>query len=169
MAISRISAAENTEVLIYVLAEHRAEAANVANGAIDENDLRYDPNSPSLTNYETLFAQTISDLGGVALITEYAATELTDPSSGFWLWPEAPAGMPNEMFLTRMRMVIARDQMTLDFQFQDASSDEFLSSWHDINASSQVSAAAAGQALAALLLTGILLMTILRWASPRFG
>lgn len=72
MAISQVSAANQTEVLIYVLADHRAEAKNVPNAVIDDNAVVYDPTSSSETNYEALFAQTIADLGGVALITEHA-------------------------------------------------------------------------------------------------
>ena len=102
------------------------------------------------------------------MITEYAATESAGPS-GFWFWPEAPTDMPNEMFLTRMRTLIAPDQMTLDFQFQDAPEDELLSSWHTVNVSNYVSAAAAGQALVALTLPVILVAMALCCARPWFA
>lgn len=163
MAISRISAAAETEVLVYVLAEHRAEAANLPNALIDPNAVAYDPNSLSSTNYESLFAQTVSDLGGTALITEFA------DSAGYWInatiWPEAPAAALDLAFLTRMRTVIAREQMDLDFEFQDASSDGVVDNffWVDLP-SDAYAAAVAGQPLAALLLLGLFRIVVSRRA-----
>lgn len=154
MAISQVSAAAETEVLIYVLAEHRAEAANVANTLIDTNAVAYDPNSPSSTNYESLFTQTISDLGGTALITEYVgpAQYLIDTT----LWPAAPAAVLDLTYLTRLRTVMAREQMDLDFEFQDASSDDLVDNYFWIDLPAYASAAlVAGQPLAALLLLGL--------------
>lgn len=154
MAISQVSAAAETEVLIYVLAEHRVEAANVANALIDPNTVAYDPDSSSSTNYEALFTQTISDLGGTALITEYAgpAQYLIDRT----IWPQAPAAVLDLAYLTRLRTLIAREQMDLDFEFQDASSDELVDNyfWVDLPAYANA-AVVAGQPLAALLLLGL--------------
>ncbi len=154
MAISQISAAAETEVLIYVLAEHRVEAANVANALIDPNGVAYDPTSASNTNYESLFTQTISDLGGTALITECVgpAQYLIDTT----IWPEAPAAVLDLTYLTRLRTVIAREQMDLDFEFQDGSSDDPVSNVFWIDLPEYVNAAVvAGQPLAALLLLAL--------------
>jgi hypothetical protein len=165
MAISRISAAGSAEVLVYILAEHRAEAANIANSVISDDDLRYAPDSPSLTNYETLFAQEVSELGGRALITECAYRETYYSGQELWFWPEAPATItantPNGMFLTRLRTVIARDQMTVDFQFRDASSDEPVYEVHDVDAQSQIITASMNLA-AATLFPGLLLAAFRR-------
>jgi len=163
MAISQISAAEETEVVVYVLAGHRVQAANVANGLIDPEALRYDAASPSLSNYESLFTQTIAGLGGVALITEYVGRVWTDDLSAPWFWPAAPAGLPLGMFLTRLRTVIARDRMTLDFEFQDAADDGAVSRdfWIDAGAGANAGAAA-GLPLAMLLLCGLFLMAAKR-------
>lgn len=154
MAISQISAAAETEVLIYVLAQHRAQAANVANALIDPNTVAYDPTSSSSTNYESLFTQTISDLGGTALITEYVGPAQYQIDTT--IWPEAPAAVLDLAYLTRLRTLIAREQMDLDFEFQDASRDDLVSNWFWVDLPSYANAAVvAGQPLAALLLPGL--------------
>lgn len=154
MAISQISAADETEVVVYVLANHRVEAANLPNAVIDPDTLAYDPGSPSLTNYESLFTQTIADLGGVALITEYARPGLFWVNALHWLG-HAP-GTVDLTFLTRMRTVIARDRMDLDFEFRTAGQDEvvdrsfYIDDWPDMMPMSL-----AGEPVAALFVFGI--------------
>jgi hypothetical protein len=154
MAISQVSAAADTEVLIYVLGAHRVEAANVANALIDPNAVAYDPASASNTNYESLFTQTIADVGGSALITEFVgpAQYLVDTT----IWPEAPTAVLDLTYLTRLRTVIGREQMNLDFEFQDASSDDAVNNYFWIDLPEYANAAVvAGQPLAALLLLGL--------------
>ena len=171
MAISRISADSETEVLIYVLADHRAEAANVSNGLIDSASVIYDAGSASLTNYESLFTQKITELGGTGLITEcvlpYWYTyyrSFTDWRSEL-TWPDAPAGVLDLEFLTRMRTVIARENMTLDFEFQDASDDEtVLSDFYVTVPSSTTTTPLVVQLLAALLGFSLLRIVTLRRA-----
>lgn len=145
MAISQVSAAAETEVLIYVVADHRMEAANVPNAVIDRDAVAYDPGSESQTNYESLFTQAVAGLGGVALITEYAAPDHVS-------WPEAPVEVSGLDFLTRIRTVIAREMMEVDFEFQDAVHDEEVSNRFYLGAvSDTTTAAVAGPPLAALL------------------
>jgi hypothetical protein len=72
MVISQVSAADPTEVIVYVLGAHRAEAANLANLLIDGDLLEYDPSTPSQTNYEALVDAAIAAHGGLGLVTEYA-------------------------------------------------------------------------------------------------
>jgi hypothetical protein len=154
MVISQISAADETEVLIYVLADHRAEAANLPNGLVDPNMVVYDPNSPSLSNYESVFGQALAELGEPALITEYA-----QPTGYNWnemAWPTPP---PDEVlalsFLTRVRTVISREAMTVDFEFQDATDDERVYPTFWLDSSQYASAASlAAEPLTALLLYG---------------
>jgi hypothetical protein len=173
MAISQISAADETEVLIYVLADHQAEAANVPNGLIDPNALVYDPSSPSNTNYETLFAQTIADLGAGTLITEAAWRE-SDWSEPPWadarVWPDAPAEALQLDFLTRMRTVMSPDEMDLDFEFQDAATDGHVSRdffiWAD-GASFTSTASLAALPLAAIMLLGLVRITLARPSQGR--
>jgi len=168
MVISRISAADETEVLVYVLADHRAEAANVPNALVDPDALTYDSTTASLTNYESLFTQTIADLGGVALVTEFARSSERGWGSMSWMSP-LPAELLDLPCLTRMRTVIAREQMQLDFEFQDAPSDEAVSSEFWISASGDVyyTAAVMGQPLAALLLFGLFCVVVKRRANPQ--
>ncbi|MHC4444245.1 MAG: DUF2330 domain-containing protein [Planctomycetota bacterium] len=154
IAISQISAASQTEIIIYILANHRAAAANVQNGVIDPNAVIYDANSSSLTNYEALFTQKIADLGATGLITEYADQYSIDNTT----WPDAPSGANNLSFLTRMRTVLASANMAnLDYQFQDAANDETVSRYFSVSASTGTEAASlAGQSLVAFLLFGFL-------------
>ena len=160
LAISQVSAASATEVLIYVLSDHRAEAANVTNVEIEANELVHDPTSPSLTNYESVFTQKIDENGGTALVTEYAQSGGRLDSH----WPDAPAAAVALTFLTRMRTVIARQNMTLDFSFQDATSDETVSAEFMVRESSTTSAASLfGPSLGVLLVFGLLRGSVRRW------
>ena len=117
LAISRISAAEFTEVLIYVLVGSETDAADVQTRIIDPDALAYDPTTASQTNYEALFDEAIADAGGQALIIEYADTASSDWLYG--IWPEAPPQAILGRTLTRLRTVIARDRMDLDFEFEE--------------------------------------------------
>jgi hypothetical protein len=173
MAISQISAADETEVLIYVLADHQAEPVNVPNGLIDPDALVYDPASPSNTNYETVFAQTIADLGGTALITEAAWRESTwsePPWADARVWGDAPVEALQLEFLTRMRTVMSPDQMDLDFEFQDAAADGYVSRdfyiWADY-ASVASTASLAALPLAAIMLLGLVRVTLTRPSQRR--
>ncbi len=156
MAISRISAADETEVLIYVLADQRAEAANVTNAVIDPDNVAYDATSPSLTNYESLFTARITELGGTALITEFAGPYYGLVYRQDVIWPDAPQGVSDLTYLTRMRTVIARDNMTIDFTFQDAAGDDAVDNVFFISETDDLAAASlAGPPLAALLIFGL--------------
>jgi len=170
MVISQISAASQTEVLVYVLGSHRTEAANVTNAEIESSELVYDSTSASLTNYETVFTQTIADNSGLALITEYAQrypdTQYTyDSSTGDYTaadgkldtyWPDAPSAALDLTFLTRMRTVIAPSNMTVDFTFQDATSDSTVSPEFWVQSFSATSTASMfGPSLGVLLAFGL--------------
>jgi hypothetical protein len=167
LAISQISAAPQTEVLAYVLADHRAEGANVSNAVIDPQAVIYDPNSASQTNYETLFSQIIAPLGGLVLVTEFAGTmAASSPTTQPASQPSAVlaldlASLPPEVraldFLTRMRTVIDREQMTRDLLFQDAPNDEPVSRYFSVSvSSSQASLGTAGSGLATVVAYGLL-------------
>ncbi|MBN1342882.1 MAG: DUF2330 domain-containing protein [Phycisphaerae bacterium] len=170
MIISRITAAQQTEVLLYVIAPHRAEAANVPNALIDRQSIAADPNSDSGTNYEQLFTDKIAELGGLALITEFAS-HLDYLSSYDYVnyavyqaddivaaWPDIPQDLtdPNGnlttgLFLTRMRTVLAPNSMTVDFEFQDANTDDSVSREFWFTAASKTGAASLLAQPAALL------------------
>jgi hypothetical protein len=154
MAISQISAAEETEVLVYALADGRIQGANVPNGIIGRDELSYDPESPSNTNYESVFAQRIAELGAGALITEYASDRST--SLVQWAWPDVPPGALDLTFLTRMRTVMSPEEMNLDFEFENAPSDDEVYPDFWIYGGSDMSlASVVGQPLAVLLLLGV--------------
>jgi hypothetical protein len=125
MAISRVSAASEVEVVIYILSDRRAAASNLANLTIDESEIIYDATSESETNYEELFRQAISAQGGQALVTEHA--EALGRTGVGWPslleWADVPDGAGQLQYLTRLRTAIARENMTIDFEFQDAATD----------------------------------------------
>jgi hypothetical protein len=154
MVISSVSAAPETEVILYVLASHRAKASNLPNVQIDPASLVVDYSGPSGTNYERLFTQKIDDLGGLALITEYASPDVAFLKGS--TWPQAPAGLWDQVgFLTRMRTVISPDRMTQDFEFEDATSDTELIPHYEIDAGKGgASAAALAVPLGGLLIFG---------------
>ena len=168
MVISRISAAEETEVTIYTLARHRMEGSNVANATIDPDAVSYDASTSSQTNYETPFRQTIESQGGLALITEFASQSEHEM---FWRaadWPDAPPGAADLQFLTRMRTVVARERLERDFQFRDASEDAYVSSIFSVQAEPQHAAGAVGYLLVVGLGLGASRAAFRKWAgNPR--
>jgi hypothetical protein len=153
MAISQISAADETEVLIYILADHRAEAANVSNALVFRQGITYDP-ATYTSNYVSMFDQALATWDGVVLVTESAY-----PVSEGWLssiWPQAPDVLDSR-FLTRMRTIIARDQMELDFVFQDTADDAEISSKFSIGAwANKSSLSVAAPPLMVLALYGVI-------------
>jgi hypothetical protein len=155
MTISQISAAQTTEVVVYTLAAHRLEADNLPNAAIEADKLVYRADSPSQTNYERLFTQAGAQPGGPALVTECVTP--TDGLS-FWGpadWPAAPPGVLDLPVLTRMRTVIARDQMNQDFEFRAAKHDTPVDRTFYVTRTSLASAAGVfGQPSAALMVYG---------------
>ncbi len=152
MAISQISAADKTEVLIYVLADQRAEAANVSNALVARDAVTYDL-ATDTSNYPSVFDQALATWDGVVLVTESAFS-----ASAGWLisiWPEAPRSL-NSTFLTRMRTIMTRDQMELDFVFRDAASDAEIDPSFHLTWSSKSSLSLAGPPLMVLALYGLL-------------
>lgn len=149
MVISQISAADQTEVLLYILAPHRAETVNLPTTTIDLTAVRLDSTAMGGTNYDQLFTQNIAQAGGLALITEYAGSNPLRPAD----WPQAPVGlMTQSLFLTRLRTLIPRVRMTQEFIFRDAASDTPVSSFTSIT--SNASASMVGEPLTGLLLFG---------------
>jgi len=152
MAISQISAADETEVLIYILADHRAQAANVSNALVDRSAITYDY-ATDVSNYTSVFAEALATWDGVVLITEFASSV-----SGDWLssiWPEAPESL-DSTFLTRMRTIMTPDQMELDFLFEDAANDAEISSHFNLSWAATSSLSIAGPPLMVLALYGLM-------------
>lgn len=145
MTISQISSAAQTEVILYVLADHRNDAANLSNALIEPSALQYDATSASLTNYEALFTQTLANAGGPVLVTEFASP--VDASLTIY-WREVPPTLGNQLlsqptglFLTRMRTVLTPAEMDRDFEFRDALDDTTVSNQFFIDAQEQTASA----------------------------
>ena len=168
MNISRVSAADDTEVVIYLLAAHRMESGNVPTATIDGTALVYDADSASLTNYETLFTQKIAELGGLALITEYAWPTSDSRPVQAADWPNAPPGAIAQAFLTRLRTVVARDKMDRDFGFRSAPADDSVDFLFQVRAAEADTAVAVlGQPSAAMLSMGVFCAVLKRRSRRR--
>jgi hypothetical protein len=136
MLISQVTAAGETEVLLYVLGDHRAAGANLSTVEIDAQDLVHDPNSASLSNYEVRFREALAAEDGPVLVSEYASDPAyVSPRFGYGgdgqespypaldLWQQAPPEVGQLDFITRLRTLLAPSEMDRDFGFQDAASD----------------------------------------------
>lgn len=120
IAISSISAAEETDVLMYLWAPNRQVPSDFPTAEIDENLLHVVDGSPSGTNYEELFRLSLDENGSGSVVVEYAAPwEWSDYS-----WNEAPAGVRGSGWLTRLRTILSPDEMIFDYYFTDAVSNE---------------------------------------------
>ncbi len=167
MAISQITAADPTEVLVYLMGNHRMEAANLPNGVIDPNELVYDPNSPSLTNYEALFTDALAELGGAALITEYANSQYSLASDLIHVWLDEPVGLDSVNYLTRLRTVLPRSRMDQDFEFKVAATDASVYSDFSIMIEETATAALLGQSAVVAAGYGLFCRFMKRWARSR--
>ncbi len=111
MAISSISAAPETEVLIYVLADSVYVPVEQTAIRVDDMEVSRDSKYPGGTDYSEVFRETVDDTGPGSVIVEYAGDW---PS---WVWPEAPFGQAEDLVLTRMRALLTPDEMTFDYSF----------------------------------------------------
>ncbi len=148
MVISQISAAGEVEVVIYTLAENRMQSSNLQTLELNETMITYDPDSPNLTNYETVFSETLQRIVDPALVTEYADNVSLGTILSAWptmpedlqaLWSahsatnyrDEPVGQV--LFLTRLRTLMPLSAMTQDIELGDsAATDEFLHSTYYI-------------------------------------
>ncbi len=120
LVISRLSADQENEVVLYILSTRRFNCENWSNLAVPEKDLALDKSSPSGTNYERLFQEAIRGEGGHAFVTEFAMdtdTEGLRPllqaitgEDPLKLWPSEK----NVVFLSRLRTVVAPAAMDRD-------------------------------------------------------
>ena len=131
MAISTISAAAETEVLMYLWAAHRQESANPPTEIIDPQALHRVDGSPSGTNYEELFREIIASHGPGTLITEYSSPwewNVDSDTVPGMEWPDGtPPGIQGDGYLTRLRTLLSPAEMDFDYTFQDAPSDDEVS------------------------------------------
>ena len=136
LAISRLSAAAETEVVLYVLARTRWRCANWANMTLRELTARgklsemilgrrlvADDESPSGTNYETLFSAETSRRQGRLFVTEFADSlhkpHYYHPQDQDLLRKMRKIGgpkLPEPLYLTRLRAVIPRSAMDRDVE-----------------------------------------------------
>ena len=125
LVISRLSADLTNEIVLYVLADGRYACANWGNATVRElsgdlKGLRYDADSPSLTNYEKLFASATGAAGGHLFVTELAR-RLDNVGPSPKLREALSRGLhgdlarsPGKTFVTRLRAVMTPKAMDRD-------------------------------------------------------
>lgn len=140
MAISRISAAEETEVVLYTIAEGKQQPVGFQSVIIPEEQVEKMDETESGTNYELLVRQAIAEGGAGTFITEYVGNwryrDYTEegeaiPGEAKVEWPQTPETLSADPRLTRMRTLLAPTDMTFDYEFEDALNDaDWNSSYH---------------------------------------
>jgi hypothetical protein len=118
LAISRLSAAVETEVVLYVLAGRRYMAGNWANATFSDFPLVLSETAPSGTTYEAEFERATDERGGRLFVTEFARDLDTvggRPLLGLVTQRDPLAAEhPETPFLTRLRAVVSLRAMDRD-------------------------------------------------------
>lgn len=153
MAISRISGAPETEVLLYLWADSEQTTADRSSVRLDRSQLEFGPLWENGVNYEQLIRTAIAEHGPGTMIVEYSQPFWwSDVATSGALWPAAPQDVTGTGWLTRFRTVLAADEMTFDYTFVDAVWSEPLARTVDR------AAAPGGTADALVALTPVLLV-----------
>ena len=116
MRISRVSAAEETEVVLYLFASYEVKSANLSNRIVNEGQVAYDSTSPSLTTYESKFREIVEAYPEGALVKEYQGDSPPAPAVLLEAQPSIDG-----LFLTRLRTVLHPEQMSQDIEFEEGS------------------------------------------------
>lgn len=166
MVISRVSAAEQTEVVIYIWGSEAWEAENLTNVVIDEFEgLVYDANSPTESNYEALLEAAMTESAGRALVREGVRYDYWSAGP---LQDEREPDARNGTWLTRMRGILTPEQMTTDFVFQPMADASWYEPWYRVTMpeTTQSNTEAVSGVLFWLLVFGVS-MCGLRWRFAR--
>jgi hypothetical protein len=168
LMISRLSADQDNEIVLYVLNSHRYLCANWANATIDRDQVKLKAGTPSGTNYEELFEAMTTANQGRVFVTEYAA-RIWLPLPGLDSADGASGEEPTYFYLTRLRAVMKPEAMDRDVVLVPVASWE----WEDVDNTYHLAtserprlplagvAAAAGAVFA--LLAGLLLVSRGGW------
>jgi len=164
MVISRLSAAEENEIVLYVIAQARYLCANWTNETAQEvvrghPGLRLQAGSPSGTNYEDLFLRAADGENGYLFVTEFAQTldegyHMLEPLRKTLDLPPRTGGKAT--YITRLRALISPRQMDRDVELVRAGSQDPVQRRHTVQVAEPVKASAAP--VAALLASGGALM-----------
>ncbi len=87
LVLTGVSAEPEMGVMVFVAGTERYQASNWANILVDPRDLRGNPNDGS-TNYYSLVSYLVDQVGGRAMITEYAGDTATpaQTAANNWSW-----------------------------------------------------------------------------------
>ena len=143
LAISQLSATDEIEMVLYVLAEHRYGGKNWRNTVLDSEVFSLDSTSPSGTTYESIFRQRTTENGGHLLVTEFAHD--LDNIGQRWLlavlwgldsedYVLKRRGNPSYCYLTRLRAIVNKDSLDRDVVLVPASVGGSVFSRYDIQA-----------------------------------
>jgi hypothetical protein len=124
LVISRLSADEDNEILLYVVSTQPYACENWRNGVIPRDQLRVDRSSMSHTNYEDIFRSLTDQAGGHLFVTEClcrrALEDLPDEDRRHYAESlgrgkkKSSENEGNDLFITRLRAVVSREAMDRD-------------------------------------------------------
>ena len=184
MAISRVAAGQETEIVMYLLDQERQRPAEHTAVTIEPEEIGLDESAPSGTNYEALLLEKLETWGSGSVIVEYAGDwpgvvnapqDLSEEEAENYLrsvpplWPEAPFHIEEEMVLTRLRTVLSPQDMTFDYTFAADENQRSVENFFEIVAGRVLPRRVASRRQAALALfpwllapSGILLLRLRR-------
>ena len=132
LVLTAVSAEPDMGVMVFVAGTERYQAANWANVLVDPRDVQGDPFTGS-TNYYPLVSWLVDQVGGRAMVTEYAGDMLTpaNTASGRWsgsaLYDEEIDWLgelaSRTTHLTRMYTRLSGWEMTSDPVFEQSPGD----------------------------------------------
>ena len=125
LVLTSVSAEPEMGVMVFVASNERYQSANWPNVLVDPVDVRADP-STSQTNYYPLLSWLVDQVGGNAMVTEYAGAMSTPVQNGINTWSfqfqeEADwlSGLGSRhSYLTRMYTRVSGWEMTSDPTFE---------------------------------------------------
>ncbi len=151
LILTSVAAAEDMEVIAYVLADERYAPANYTDVDFDHSVVRWVDDEE--TDYDEILPLAMDYAGGRAFVTEYAsAIEVFADQAGE---PSAEL-LGTAAYLTRFRTMISPTEMTIDPVWQAAPDLGDVSNVHTISEEGGSMVAAAGPALILLaILVGL--------------
>jgi len=158
MRISRVSTKERVEVLLYVVAPHRATGVNYSTAEVDAPASYGGDDFPAA--YNRWFEDAIADAGGRALVVEYAG-RLSEWTAGNPPLSDVLGG-GDDWFVTRLRTRLSPAQMSEDIVLTAAASDDAFEVIVDDGA-----VALRGQVAVAMLLVGLVQGALFRTRRAR--
>lgn len=168
LVISQLSADEDNEVLLYVLADSYHECENWVTMEIRSDVLVLQDGTPSGTNYESYFQRLTQQQGGHLFVCEFArdlnSVAARDPHSE-WTGDDPRKDLPDAMgttYLTRLRAVVPRNAMDRDVTLVPRERYQPIEPLHELRI-----AARSARRPDATIVIGLLALALLRITTGR--